>query len=186
MLLDPDYAPFTLALGLLAGLVLLELGALMIGTSLMGDEAESPLAEPQAQGAPLMIRAAAFLLGFGSVGLIVQSLVAPPPFVAPGVALILGIGFSRAFSRLFARALPRITTTATSAQFMGGLQGLVTQGTARRGSAAEVRLRDRHGNLHHFRLEPLNDADIIPEGTEVMTVRRREGTQFILRIIPLS
>lgn len=49
---------------------------------------------------------------------------------------------------------------------MGGLRGTVTQGTARAGSAAEVRLRDRHGNLHFMRCEPFHDADIIPEGAE--------------------
>jgi hypothetical protein len=36
-----------------------------------------------------------------------------------------------------------------------------------------VRLRDRHDNIHHIRCEPLRDEDVIPEGTEVLTLRRR-------------
>jgi hypothetical protein len=66
------------------------------------------------------------------------------------------------------------------------LRGTVTQGTARRGSPAEVRLRDRHGNTHYQRCEPWHEADVIPEGTEVVTLRmRRPDGGWSLRILPI-
>lgn len=215
MLLSTPFLPFTFALGLLFGLLLLEVLALLLGLSLFGVEADvdiptdqgldleaqpdvaallsqqAALPEAETRGAPLMVSFAAALLGFGVTGVLVQSLASAianplPLWAAGGLALVLGLGFARAFGRVFARLVPRIQTTATSAQFLGGIQGVVTQGTARRGAAAEVRLRDRHGNLHHFRCEPLNDADVIPEGTPVITIRRRKGDGFILRILPLT
>ncbi|WP_227754250.1 OB-fold-containig protein [Stagnihabitans tardus] len=213
-MLSTAFLPFTFAFVLLAGLVLLELVALLLGGSLIGSDApEVDLdpgldAEPDIdallaggpetelapdgfglRGAPLIIWLAAALLGFGAAGVMIQSLAAAlsaplPLWGALPLALVAGLGFARAFGRAFARLIPRIETTATSTQFMGGLRGIVTQGTARRGQAAEVRLRDRHGNLHHLRCEPYREDDVIPEGAEVLTIRRRapDGS-FILRII---
>lgn len=142
---------------------------------------------------PFMIWFAALLLGFGLSGFAVQmiadaALGAPLMiWIAVPVALIVGLIFARLFSRSFARLIPGFETTATSTQFMGGLRGTISQGTARAGSPAEVRLRDRHGNLHHLRCEPLLPDDVIPEGAEVLTVRQRipEGG-WLLRIIPVT
>lgn len=216
MLLSTPFVPFTFALGLLFGLLLLEVVGLLLGLSIFGHTGDvdipadhgldleaqpnveallshqaSPLPETETRGAPLMVTCAAALLGFGVTGILVQSLASAvagpmPLWAAVILASVLGLGFARAFGGVFARLIPSIQTTATSAQFLGGIQGVVTQGTARRGAAAEVRLRDRHGNLHHFRCEPLNDADVIPQGTPVITIRRRNGDGFILRILPLT
>lgn len=142
---------------------------------------------------PFMVWLAAALLGFGVTGIAVQSLTggilgAPLPVlpVAMGAGLA-GLGFARQFARAFGRMLPGLETSATSAQFMGGLRGVVSQGTARAGMPAEVRLRDRHGNIHYLRCEPFSDRDVIPEGTEVLTLRERLGPdRWGLRILPLT
>jgi hypothetical protein len=142
---------------------------------------------------PFMIWLAALLMGFGLSGLILQSVVqnilgAPlGTTLAVLIAAVIGLGFARTFARFFGNLLPQIETTATSAQFMGGLRGVVTQGTARNGQPAEVRLRDRHGNTHYLRCEPFRDTDIIPEGTEVLTLRERLANGgWGLRILPLD
>jgi hypothetical protein len=128
-----------------------------------------------------MIWFASLLLGFGLGGFILQSAAtalsgaALPVVLAAGAALFAGLAFARAFARRFARLLPQVETTATSAQFMGGLRGVVSQGIARAGSPAEVRLRDRHGNIHYVRCEPFLAEEVIAEGTSVLTVRRRLG-----------
>jgi hypothetical protein len=114
--------------------------------------------------------------------------VGPPlsPCVAVPIALFGALKFARGFSASFARLIPRYETTATKAQFMGGLRGVVSQGIARQGAAAEVRVRDRHGNLHHLRCEPFRATDIIPEGTEVLTLRTRLGPDhWGLRVVPV-
>lgn len=143
--------------------------------------------------APFMVWFAAVLLGFGVVGFGVQSLTSSllettlPAWLAVGAAAVAGLGFARSFAGAFARLLPTVETSATSTQFMGGLRGVVSQGTARHGTPAEVRLRDRHGNLHYLRCEPLRADDVIPEGTDVLTLRERDGQGgWRLRILPVS
>jgi hypothetical protein len=132
-------------------------------------------------------------MGFGLSGLILQSVVqnilgAPlGTTLAVLIAAVIGLGFARTFARFFGNLLPQIETTATSAQFMGGLRGIVTQGTARNGQPAEVRLRDRHGNTHYLRCEPFRESDVIREGTEVLTLRERLAKGgWGLRILPLE
>ena len=141
---------------------------------------------------PLMIWLAAMLFSFGLGGYLLQGVAAAvaaplPALITVPVTLIGALSFSRVFSRTFARLIPSLETTATSTQFLGGLRGVVSQGTARAGSAAEVRLHDRHGNIHHLRCEPFHPTDIIPEGTDVLTLRERLGpNQWHLKILPIS
>ncbi|MGL4236877.1 OB-fold-containig protein [Tabrizicola sp.] len=237
LLLSMPYVPFSLALGLLLALLLLETAALLIGGSLFGasdgpdldvglegassafdlDPGEIPDVDallsaadntadvPEAAApsgfagllglgaTPFMVWFAAALLGFGVTGFVLQSLVttvfgAPLAAGLAGlVALPFGLGFARKFSGVFARFLPKYESSATSLQFMGGLRGKVTQGVARRGVPAEVRLHDRHNNVHYLRCEPFGDADEITEGSEVLTVRQRvTPVQWAIRIIAIG
>ncbi len=143
-------------------------------------------------GVPLLLWFAAFLLAYGLSGLLIQGFIqsffgAPLPMLAAAVfTLPFGLTGARTFARAFAAVLPKTETTATRAQFFGGLRGTVSQGTARRGSPAEVRLHDRHGNVHYIRAEPFEDGTEIAEGTEVVIVRERAGPgDYILRLMPI-
>lgn len=234
LLLTPPYLPFALALGLLTGLLAVEVVALALGGSLMaGEGVDAPGpdvaaleaqfdlpagAEPDVQAlaaaadtlqsevpgtgggalallglgrVPFAIWLAAVLTGFGVTGLAVQSVAASTLGAPLGAALAVipalagAIGFARLFGRALASLVPQVETTATSAQFMGGLRGIVSQGTARQGAPAEVRLRDRHGNTHYMRCEPFRDSDVIAQGTEVLTLRERTPTGWALRIVAL-
>lgn len=196
--LDPDLAALQADFDLDAD-VSPDIDALLAASDRMEALAAAPEAGPGGLAgllglghSPFMIWLAAALTGFGLSGLALQTashgLGGPlPVWLAVLIAAPLGLAFAGRVARAIARLLPRVETTATSAQFMGGLRGVVTQGTARAGSAAEVRLRDRHGNLHYFRCEPFRDADVIPEGTEVLTLRERhaKGT-WRLRILPIT
>lgn len=143
-------------------------------------------------GVPLLLWFAALLLAFGVSGLVLQGLSESligallPGLVAALIALPLGLAGARSFARAFAAILPRTETTATRAQFFGGLRGTVSQGTARHGHPAEVRLHDRHGNVHYIRAEPFDATETIPEGTDVILIRERRGPgEFILRLMPV-
>jgi membrane protein implicated in regulation of membrane protease activity len=140
------------------------------------------------QNMPLMIWLAALLFSFGTAGFMVQKLTGGLPiWLAVAMAAMAALAFTRTFARGFARLVPKFETTATSVQFMGGLRGVVTQGTARVGAAAEVKLRDRHGNLHFVRCEPFSVEDQIVEGTEVLTLRKRLGPdRWSLTILSVS
>lgn len=240
-MLSLPFVPFTLALGLLAAVLILELVALLLGASLLGagetdadfsaeftaaaesfdleadtvpnvdalisaSEALDNMPENQALApvgglggvlglghTPFMIWLSSLLFAFGLSGIAVQSVAsatlgAPLPTVLAGaLALVAGIGFTRRFGRMLGRLVPSFETTATSTQFLGGLRGVVSQGIASKDMPAEVRLRDRHGNLHHLRCEPFLDDDVIAEGTEVITVRERQGPgQWRLRILAVN
>ena len=216
-LLAPSVAPFTLALGVFCALLLLELLLHVAGGSLLAVETETGgLAEPDLPApddaglsetsapagvsgllglgeAPVAVWLAAALVGFGLSGHVLQVFATAilngplPVWAAALPAAGFALAFARGYARTLARLLPRTETAATSVQFLGGLSGEVTQGTARVGVPAEVRLRDRHGNLHHIRCEPLDPADVIPEGTPVITVRRRAPDRpggWTLHILP--
>lgn len=197
--LDPEIAALSEAFDLPTGAVP-DLDGLVSAADRLDALSEAPPAAPGGIAAvvglvetPFMIWLAALLLGFGLSGLAAQSVLATvlgqvlPGWMLAAPALAAGLGFARAFGRGFARLLPRIETTATSAQFLGGLRGIVSQGNARQGMPAEVRLRDRHGNTHYLRCEPFLAQDEIPEGAAVLTVRSRQPSGgWVLRILPID
>ena len=231
--LSPAFAPFTFALALMVGIMVLELASTVLGLSLHGGDTHLDLSADMADlhasfdldlhatpdlhalmsastaldsatshapeigllglgSVPLMIWLATALLTFAVTGYFLQGVVASltghplPMLLALAPALIAALILTRSFARHFARLLPATETTATTAQFMGGLRGVVTQGTARLGQPAEVRVRDRHGNLHYLRCEPFRAGDVIAEGSDVLTLRQRLGPdRWGLRILPL-
>lgn len=207
-MLSPDVALFTFSIGILIGLMTLELVASLLGGSVLSLDTDTDLdleadvdADAELDGAggvlgwlglgrmPVMIWIAAVLTGLGISGLMVQAAAftvigttLPVGWVGP-VAVAAGLWFARSFGAVFAAVLPKTETTATSERFLGGRQGVVTQGTARRGSPAEVRVRDRHGNTHYLRAEPFEDDDALSQGTDVYVVRTKTGA---FRLIPID
>ena len=135
---------------------------------------------------PMLIWLAAVLLGFGVTGLIIQSVAGTvfgpfPASVAAIPAAIAAIWFARTFGAVFARLLPKTETTALSERHLGRRTGVVTTGTAKRGSPAEVRVTDQHGNMHYLRGEPVRDDEEIQAGTKVLVLRHRydHGYRFV-------
>ncbi|MGR3514918.1 MAG: OB-fold-containig protein [Paracoccaceae bacterium] len=139
---------------------------------------------------PVLIWIAALLLGFGASGFALQSVfnsvfsfALPAPIAAIPAALA-GIWFAKTFGAGFARALPKTETTAMSERHLGRRTGMVTQGVAKRGRPSEVKVKDRHGNTHYLRGEPLKDEDEIPAGTQVLVLRHRYEEGY--RLVPLG
>jgi hypothetical protein len=128
---------------------------------------------------PFILWVAALLAGFGLTGLIVQSVSQStlgsmlPGVAALPIGLAGGVWFARTFGGVFSRLLPRDETQAVASSRLGGRRGVVTQGTARRGQAAEVRVTDRFGNTHYLRAEPLEDDAEIAQGADVLVIRQR-------------
>jgi len=254
-LLSPPVVPFSLALGLLAGLLVIEIAALLLGGSFLAKDAgkgevdldtpEMPLDAagldatpgPEIEALPLpgpaelaemdlggidpadldlspapamtapaglaavlglgrvpfLIWLAAVLAGFGLSGYLLQSLIdrifgAPlPAILAILPAAALGLGFARLYGRALARLIPGTESSVRSKAMLNRKRGVVSQGTARAGHPAEVRVQDSFGNLHYIRAEPLDRADSIARGSEVLVLQVRQGPargQF--RILPLS
>lgn len=138
---------------------------------------------------PLTVWLALFSASFAAIGLAGQMFLDTvlgfmlPGALAAAAVVVPAIWLTRKLSAITARLLPRETTTAISERSYGRRRGTVTVGVSRRGSPAQVRFTDTYGNLHHLMAEPLDDKDAIPEGSDVLIIRIRNGE---LRLVKVS
>lgn len=139
-----------------------------------------------ARDVPFLIWLVSFLTMFGLFGLIVQSIsmsmIGTPLFtlLAIVVAFVPAIGITRIIANWVALIMPKTETSAMRTRFLGGHHGTITQGTASRGSPAEVKIKDRHGNMHYLRVEPLDDDAVFPQGSDVTLIRKRGDKFFVI------
>lgn len=134
---------------------------------------------------PFLIWLVSFLTMFGLSGLILQSVAsstfgfALPMIIATAVALVPAVTLTRFLTGWVAALMPKTETSAMRRRFLGGHRGTITQGTAARGKPAEAKIKDRHGNTHYLRVEPLYDDGTFPKGSDVTLIRKR-GDQFFV------
>jgi membrane protein implicated in regulation of membrane protease activity len=95
-----------------------------------------------------------------------------PMWLASLPAVLMGLTTVRGVGALLAYIIPRDETSAVGEEALIGRAGMVTQGIARRGSAAEVKVRDHLGRAHYLRVEPDVDGEEFAEGTAVLIVKR--------------
>ena len=139
-----------------------------------------------ARDVPFLIWLVSFLTMFGLFGLILQSASvgifgAPlPVLLACAIAFVPALGVTRVIANWVALIMPKTETTAIRARHLGGCRGTVTQGTASRGRPAEVKIKDRHGNVHYMRVEPLHDEDIFEQGSDVTLIRKRGDKFYVI------
>lgn len=139
-----------------------------------------------ARDVPFLIWLVSFLTMFGLFGLILQSLVGGlfgqglPALIASAVAAVPALAVTRVIANWVALIMPKTETSATRARFLGGYHGTITQGTAARGRPAEVKIKDRHNNIHYLRVEPLHDDDVFPKGSDVTLIRKRGDKFFVI------
>ncbi len=137
---------------------------------------------------PFLIWLVSFLTLFGLSGLIVQALAnaltggALPAVAASLIALAPALTGTRHIANAIARIMPKSETSAMKTRFLGGHHGVISQGTARRGKPAEARIKDRFGNTHYLRVEPLEDDAVIPQGAAVHVIRRKDGMFYVVDI----
>jgi membrane protein implicated in regulation of membrane protease activity len=128
---------------------------------------------------PQLMLLVVFLALFGLAGLAIQQFAGPlslwiavPGAVAAALPLT-GLG-----ARGLARIMPGDETTAVSLDDLVGRRGTITIGTARRGSPAQARVADVHGQVHYVMVEPYDDDHSIGQG-ETVRLDRRDGNIFI-------
>lgn len=139
-----------------------------------------------ARDVPFLIWLVSFLTMFGLSGLIIQSLslalIGTPLYalLASAIAFFPALGVTRVIANWVALLMPKTETSAMRTRFLGGHRGIITQGTARRGSPAEAKIKDRHGNFHYLRVEPLDDDAAFPQGSDVTLIRKRGDRFFVI------
>ena len=128
---------------------------------------------------PLLMLLVVFLALFGLAGLAIQQFAGPlslwmaVPAAAAAALPRTGLG-----ARGLARIMPGDETTAVSLDDLVGRRGTITIGTARRGSPAQARVSDVHGQVHYVMVEPYDDDHSIGQG-ESVRLDRRDGNIFI-------
>ncbi|WP_333608595.1 YqiJ family protein [Arsukibacterium sp.] len=128
---------------------------------------------------PLLMLLVVFLLSFGLLGLIIQSLLhsllgsmAPAWLAAPAV-FTLSLPLVRFGGGLLQSIMPRDETTAVSSDSLLGRVAIITLGTAKHQYAAEARVKDQHGYQHYVQVEPDNPAEMFEQGAEVLLLTRQ-------------
>ena len=133
---------------------------------------------------PLLILLVVFLAIFGMAGLTLQQVAAEmfggplDPWIAGPAAGVAALPLTGLGARGLARIIPQDETTAVSIDSLLGKRGTITIGTARRGSPAQARVRDQHGQPHFVMVEPHDEEHPIAEGETVLLIRR-DGNVFI-------
>ena len=205
-LLTDANLPFTLALGLMLGIALLEGLGLLAGFDisrslddlLFDAEFEIETGESEAPGGlaflawlhigivPMLILLVVFLTAFGCTGLAVQSLAlrALGQPLAPASASGLALFASIPVLRIVGRGLKKLfqdQTRAVSQDASVGTTGTIVIGTAQSGQPAQARLQDEPGQSHYVMVEPTTPAEVFETGTEVLLVERQGAVYRGLR-----
>ncbi len=135
---------------------------------------------------PFLIWMVSLLTMFGLFGLAIQSAAAAvlgvPLYVVIAAALALppALVATRFIANWVAILMPKTETSAIRTRHLGGRHGVITQGAASRGKPAEAKIKDRFGNIHYLRVEPLADDGIFPQGSDVTLIRKRGDKFFVI------
>lgn len=139
-----------------------------------------------ARDVPFLIWLVSFLTMFGLFGLMIQSfalsILGVPLFtlLAVIIAIVPALAVTRVIANWVALIMPKTESSAMRTRFLGGHRGTITQGTARRGHPAEAKIKDRFGNMHYLRVEPLDDDGHFEQGSDVTLIRKRGDKFFVI------
>ena len=192
MFMAPQTMPFGVAILIMVGLGIIEGIGLFtaLSPSQIFDQylefdhpdIDGPLGWLHVGKVPLLVLFILFLLGFAISGYAIQMFCIGlfgnylPTILAVVPAGAIGLFTVRGMGGILARIIPKDETTAVSEQTLIGRAGVVVTGTARQGMAAQVKVRDQHGNYHYLMVEP-DDAGIeFEQGTEVLIVKKQGAT----------
>jgi len=135
---------------------------------------------------PFLIWLVSFLAMFGLIGLAIQSVasavIGAPLYalLAAALALAPALAATRFIANWVALLMPKTETSAMRTRHLGGHYGVITQGVASRGKPAEAKIKDRFGNIHYLRVEPLADDASFPQGSDVTLIRKRGDRFFVI------
>jgi hypothetical protein len=189
----PETWPFGSALALMVGVSVIEGAGLLLSTSpsqwIDGLIPELPADVHGVLGwlhlgkVPFLVLLILFLAGFAICGYAVQTIswsIAGgflPAWIAALPAALSGISTVRGVGALLTRVVPGDESSAVSELSLIGRAGVVIRGTARRGLAAEAKVRDTTGRMHYVMVEPDLDEQTFAEGDDVLLVRK-VGARF--------
>ena len=186
----PETLPFGVGFGLIVGIALFEGLGMLVSMSpsnliddwlpdVSGDGAlDRVLGWLHVGRVPALVLLLLFLTGYVPFGYGLQMVAHGlfggylPAWMAGLLAVPSGMATVRGLGSLIAHIVPRDETSAVSEQSLVGRVGVVTAGGARRGLAAQARVRDALGRSHYLMVEPDIDDEVFEEGAQVLIVRK--------------
>lgn len=183
LLTTPDTWPFATALILMILLAVVEVLGMLLAAS-PSSLLDSLIPDVDGLGwlhvgrVPILVVVILWLTGFSLSGFAIQSVAqsvtgaALPIWLASIPAVFLGLVNASLFGGVLARLVPADETRAVSEQSLVGQRGVVSEGMARRGLAAQAKVRDAHGHMHYVLVEPLDDEESFGEGVVVVLVNK--------------
>jgi len=184
----PETWPFGSSLALMVCLSVIEGAGLMLAASPSSlldnllpeipDGAEGALGWLHVGKVPVLVLLILFLGGFTVAGYVLQGASQTlagtllPAWLAAIPALLAGVSTVSGVGGLLAKIIPQDETRAISEQSLIGRSGVVIQGIARDGMAAQAKVRDAHGHMHYVMVEPDLSEQTFPEGISVLLVRK--------------
>lgn len=127
---------------------------------------------------PSLVLLLLFLTGFAVFGFALQHLLQTltghtlPALLASVLAVPAGMAGTRSLGGLLVHVLPRDESSAVSDQSFVGRSAIITAGHARRGLAAQARVKDQYGRTHYLMVEPDLADGRLNEGSEVLLVSK--------------
>ena len=127
---------------------------------------------------PVLILLAAFLLGFGVTGLIVQETSQSVlglylwPILVAIPAFLVALPTTRYLGLTISRIMPKEETDAVSRNAFIGAVATIIRGEAEKGKPAEAKLRDVNGTTHYILVEPDQIGLKFAQGNEVLLVKK--------------
>lgn len=186
----PQTWPFGAALALIVAVALIE-GVGMLAAVSPSNTLDGWLPEIGADGGldsllgwlhigrvPSLVLVVLFLAGYAVFGYSLQAVVHTlsghylPAWAGALAAVPPGLATVRSLGALVARIVPRDETSAVSELSLVGRAGFVSTGAARRGLAAQARVKDTLGRTHYLMVEPEHDDEVFEEGAEIVVVRK--------------
>lgn len=136
---------------------------------------------------PISIIGMLLLVTFGAVGILLAgTLPLVPNWAYAFAAAPVAVGVTKVVGNGLVRLIPRDESYAVKHSDLIGCRGLVTLGPLDDGHPGNVRVRDRHDELHTIRARPADAGTIIEKGTEVVVVAGGDGPGRIFLVMPFS
>ena len=186
----PETLPFGVAVALIVAIALIEGLGMMIALS-PSNMLDSWLPDIDADAGldkllgwlhvgrvPSLVLVLLFLVGYAVFGYALQMVSRGlfghfmPAWAAGLLAIAPGLTTVRGLGSLLASIIPRDESSAVSEQTLIGRAGVVSAGTARRGYAAQARVRDSHDRVHYLMVEPDLEDQEFSEGDSILIVSK--------------
>jgi hypothetical protein len=207
-ILAPDNTPFAVAIGLVIAIGLLEGIGMVLGFAISGlldnlvPDVDLDIDGPDidSHGAfgeflswlrfrevPVIVILIAFLTAFGLIGYTIQALIVEylgkypfnAWFIGP-IAFVVCLPFVRLFAGLLSKIMPKDETSAVKSGSFVGHSATVVLGSMARGEAAQIKIKDKHGQTHYLMAEPDSDGATFSQGNEVLIVRKDDKQFYVI------